>query len=307
MHVTVAICTWNRAALLEKTLAQLTRLTVPSDASWELLVVNNCCTDATEEVLARYQPRLPLRRLFEPEPGLSNARNCALQAAQGEWLLWTDDDVLVEPDWLAAYAAAAERYPQTAFFGGPIRPWFEIPPPDWVRAALPKLDGVFAMRDLGTLSFEMDDETLPFGANFAVRTSLLRQYRFDPQLGRIQGGMLSGEETGLLRQMLADGHIGRWVPSAVVQHFVPKERLTLQYARRFFVGIGRTNVMMGERFAQMKRRRVWREYVKAEAKFRALAFFQPPSKWIAHFIRSSYLRGVLIGQREQRCGQRAAA
>ena len=50
--VSVAICTWNRSAVLGLTLDQLTRLRVPADVEWELLVVNNNCTDDTDAVCA---------------------------------------------------------------------------------------------------------------------------------------------------------------------------------------------------------------------------------------------------------------
>ena len=50
MEITVAICTWNRARLLDETLTHLAELVVPSGLEWELLVINNNCTDHTDEV-----------------------------------------------------------------------------------------------------------------------------------------------------------------------------------------------------------------------------------------------------------------
>ena len=78
MIVTVAICTWNRAKLLDRTLTQMHQLRIPADVEWELLIVNNNCTDETDPIIARHETALPIRRLFEPNPGLSNARNCAV-------------------------------------------------------------------------------------------------------------------------------------------------------------------------------------------------------------------------------------
>ncbi len=125
MNVTVAICTWNRARLLDETLSRFRSVRVPAGLDWELLVVNNRSTDDTDEVLKKYESALPLRRLFEPQQGLSHARNCAIAAAQGELLLWTDDDVLVDADWLGQLVRAANSHPTAAYFGGPIDPWFE--------------------------------------------------------------------------------------------------------------------------------------------------------------------------------------
>lgn len=96
MFHSVAICTWNRAALLRQTLENMTKLLIPPGVEWELLVVNNNCSDATDEVIDSFSARLPIRRVFEAKPGLSNARNAAVRQARGEYVLWTDDDICVE-------------------------------------------------------------------------------------------------------------------------------------------------------------------------------------------------------------------
>ena len=57
-------------------------MTAPVGADWELLVVNNNCTDATDAVVASFVDRLPVRRLFEATPGLSTARNLAVREAK---------------------------------------------------------------------------------------------------------------------------------------------------------------------------------------------------------------------------------
>ena len=109
-RITVAVCTWNRARLLDRTLARLRELCIPDGIDWELLVVNNNSTDETEKVLDRHAGHLPLRRLVESKPGKANAANRAAAEARGELILWTDDDVLVDRGWLAAYAGAAARW-----------------------------------------------------------------------------------------------------------------------------------------------------------------------------------------------------
>ena len=127
MRFTVAICTWNRAWLLPRVLERLTRLQ-HTQSEWEVVVVNNNSTDDTERVLDAFAGRLPLRRAFEARPGLSHARNTAVRWATGDYIVWTDDDALVDADWLAAYVRAAEQHPEAAVFGGPVRPRQRRPP-----------------------------------------------------------------------------------------------------------------------------------------------------------------------------------
>src|SRR6516225_8873209 len=106
LGITIAICTWNRSKSLNVTLKSLQQLIVPSGIKWELVVINNNCTDDTDEVIARFADGLPIRLLHEKRQGLSNARNCAVKAAKGEYTVWTDDDVIVDSNWLVAYVNA---------------------------------------------------------------------------------------------------------------------------------------------------------------------------------------------------------
>ena len=130
MLVTVAICTLNRAESLRRTLDSLVAMHLLTGFSWEVLVVNNNCTDHTDDVIKDFTDRLPVRRLFEPQQGQSRARNCAIDAAKGDYIVWTDDDVVVDPGWLIAYVDAFRRWPNAAVFGGrslePLQPRVDV-------------------------------------------------------------------------------------------------------------------------------------------------------------------------------------
>ena len=83
LRITVAICTWNRSPSLRQTLEGLTGLAAPIGTKWELLVVNNNCTDETDDVIRAFEGCLPVRRTFESTPGLSHARNRGLPRDRG--------------------------------------------------------------------------------------------------------------------------------------------------------------------------------------------------------------------------------
>ena len=158
-----------------------------------------------------------------------------MQAARSDLILWTDDDVLVDPGWLGEYVAAARQWPETAFFGGPIEPWFETPPPAWVAANWPRISHVYAAREFTGSDAEVSSESMPYGANYAVRSELQRRYLYNPELGRIGENLRSGEEFSVIMRMLAEGHRGRIIPTARVRHFIPSQRLTLDYVCRWFL------------------------------------------------------------------------
>jgi len=84
--------------------------------NWEVLIVNNNCTDDADEIVDQFTNRLPIRLEREKRQRLSNARNCAIATAKGDYILWTDDDVIVDPNWLAKTRLTVRRseWPDTA-------------------------------------------------------------------------------------------------------------------------------------------------------------------------------------------------
>jgi glycosyltransferase involved in cell wall biosynthesis len=187
--------------------------------------------------------------LTESKQGQSQARNRAIDAAQGDVIVWTDDDVQPHPDWLANYADAFVRYPDASFFGGQINPWYETPPPKWIVSNERDLQGMLVIRDLGPVErpFEASLEKYvvsetPFGANMAVRTSVQRKHRYDPQLGKVKNSNVTWDETDMFRRVREDGGFGIWVPSASIKHFVSTSRMTSHYLWSYHHGQGRSEV-----------------------------------------------------------------
>jgi glycosyltransferase involved in cell wall biosynthesis len=308
MKITVAICTWNRSALLGQTLEQMTKLSIPAGLEWELLVVNNNCSDATDEVIAAYTDRLPLKRLMEPAPGHSNARNCAIKAAQGEFIVWTDDDVLVDEGWLREYAVAFQENGGASFFAGPIEPWFETAPPAWMARHLADLSGVIVTVDLGRTMRPLQVGDGVFGANLAVRRSIAAEFLFDHRLGRVKEALTGGDDSDFLLRLIKAGHLGLWVPRARVKHFVPRTRLTSDYVMRWFRDAGRTYVRRSPIGACPRVAGVplWvlREYAQEAAK----ALLWRPTrndKWFHSYRRSLMLRGVIQETRAMMSGDSA--
>jgi glycosyltransferase involved in cell wall biosynthesis len=285
VRLSVGICTWNRCELLRQTLEQMTRLRAPAGVTWEVVVVNNNCSDATDAVLAEFAAQLPLRRIFEATPGQSSARNAVVQAATGDYLIWTDDDVLVDPEWLVAYAGAFAARPDAVVFGGPITPWFEGTPPAWLAAAFHKVSNAYAVLDLGSEPISLGHDAYPFGANMAFRTDVLKGGAFDPTLGLRPGSSMRGEEMVLIRDLFAAGEQGWWVPEAHVQHFVPRERQTLAYLKNYYRGAGQLLARLDEDVPGIGRFLgrplwLWRQAVESEFRFRFRRIWGNPVDWV---------------------------
>jgi glycosyltransferase involved in cell wall biosynthesis len=306
--ITVAICTFNRARLLEPTLESLTRLRIESADAWELLVVDNASTDDTQAVCRKFQGRLPIRVTEETQPGLSHARNRALASARGAYVVFTDDDVLLYVDWLAAFVAATKAFPDAAAFGGPIEPFFPTPPPPDLTAAFPMLAKGFCAvdhgRGLGPLP-----STLPiWGANMAYRMAAVAGLLFDPRLGYTPDMLRGGEETKFLNEIRDRGGEVIWVPEMRLQHYVDPSRMTLDYLVLRAIGAGEEHIRLTGIPGGPKVFRVPRWLLRRAAG----AFFQYAAarvltervEWMIRLREFSVLRGMTRECR--RTGGRAA-
>jgi glycosyltransferase involved in cell wall biosynthesis len=229
---------------LVKTLEQMTRLSIPHGVLWEILVVNNNCTDSTDDVIRQFEKRLPLRRVFEARPGLSSARNRAVSEARGEWLVFTDDDVLVAEEWIQAMWGTVRRFPKAGVIGGPIRPWFAATPETAFLKAFPALRGGFCGIDHGSQERLLEPPEDVYGANMAFCLSKIRNMEFDVDLGPKEQSAVTGDEVHFIQRVRRRGHDVAWSPAMKVKHYVGPERLTLEYLKRYYVDHGRTRVRL---------------------------------------------------------------
>lgn len=304
MLVTVAICSWNRAALLRETLQQMTRLEPDDSFDWELLVVDNNSTDDTPGVLAEFGARLPLRALHEPKPGKSNAANLAVKEARGDYILWTDDDVLVEPDWVRQYVAAFRCYPEADVFGGRLDPWFEGTPPKWLKEGFQRVAGVYAAIDLNRPGGIAPESFYPLGASMAIRRSAHLRHAFDPRIGPQPGSSIRGEEWVLVRELRREGAQVVWVPDAIARHFIPRARQTEAYLRDWFRGHGKLAAMMeqkpGRKLSLLGRPAwLWRQWVEHSVRARIGRFVLPPERWLESLAFSAAAWGQIRHYRRE--------
>ena len=145
------------------------------------------------------------------------------------------------------------------------------------------------------VAFTIDD--VPFGANMAFRTEILKHSKFDPRLGRQGPTLLGNDDTTKIRQLLMKGHLGRWVPGAKVQHFVVSTRLNRRYIHRFISGHQQTAVLVhGTDGRGCNRFPWWALRMYLESAFRQLfGFVADEELWYRGMRMTAYAEGTIIG------------
>src|SRR5579864_782968 len=186
--ISVVIPTYNRSAVLEQVISDVVDQLATTEVSGELIVVDNNSTDGTCDLVNRViseNPSIDIRYVFEATQGVSAARNAGIKAAQGQIILFTDDDVRVGDGWLknlvsafgdrSVIAAAGRFWPswpgEAPMWAGPLKS--------------PFFPGVVGHFDLGDRPIWLvPGDPLPFGANMAFRRQVFDQVGyFNQSLG----------------------------------------------------------------------------------------------------------------------------
>lgn len=174
--VSILLCTRNRCEHLREVLASLERVHVPEDADVELVVVDNGSTDGTAAFLSEaHLENMPLRVVEEPRAGAGRARNAALEAARGDILMFTDDDMRLPENWIAGLTEPLVSGRADAVVGGVVIP--EDRQRDWMEP--------FHRTALASTEALVDPEQLIlFGGSMAISRHVLEKVpAFDPDLG----------------------------------------------------------------------------------------------------------------------------
>lgn len=226
--VTIAVCTRDRTAGLSRCLDSLNLVKYPG---LEIIVVDNAPSDDSTERLVR-ENFLRVRYLKEPRPGLDWARNRAILEARGEIIAYTDDDVVVDPNWISALATVFAQQPDVMAVTGLVVPYeleteaqilFEQDlgfgkgfQRKWYRQEYKK-GGRVARSHAGAGKFGT-------GANMAYRRELFENIGFfDPALdvGTATNG---GGDLNMFFRVVKEGYTLAYEPSALVHHVHRRDR-----------------------------------------------------------------------------------
>jgi GT2 family glycosyltransferase len=240
-EMTVAVCTRDRPDDLAILLDSLDR---QEYKRLRIVVVDNAPSDdRTRRLVSGLTPERDIDYIVEPRPGLSWARNRAIEASSSDVIAWADDDEECDRWWAAEVARGFVEVPAAGAVTGLVAPselqtqsqaWFE------------QYSGVsrgrgFSRAVFSPATFAEQSPLYPLppygaGANMAFRREAIERIGgFDPALGA-GTATLAGEDTAALCSLLLAGGTIVYQPSAIVRH---RHRRDYESLRRVMLGYGR--------------------------------------------------------------------
>lgn len=217
LDLTIMICTRNRSHAIMNALGAVAEaVAIVQHKRVELIVVDNGSTDGTGDIVDRWatRQRFPVVRVSEPVAGLSRARNAGLGVARGSIVAMTDDDCILEPNYIDAVLRAFGQDNVPTIRGGRI----ELgDPADLAITIRTSLDPATLRRGQTPGGFVM-------GANLAFHRIVLEQIGpFDERFGA-GAPFLSGEDTDFVFRAMEHGIPVKYDPTLVVRHFHGRRR-----------------------------------------------------------------------------------
>lgn len=208
-RVSVIIPTWNRRGLLGEVLETLLHQTL-SASQFEVIVVDNCSSDGTEELVLGYAIRAPFRLRYHrmvQNRGVVVSRNTGAQLAEAPIYGFTDSDCALSAGWLETALESFRAHPDAAFISGPV---------------LNKPGQKITFFSIGVVNEGGENPIYPTCNIFYRREVFWKMGAFDEgvNLGDSGTAPLECSDADLAWRIKEAGYTNRYVPELVVLHEV---------------------------------------------------------------------------------------
>ena len=254
MYLTILLCTYNRAKLLNPLIDELIKQVNDLDRNdIEILLIDNNSTDETKSIGLDYEKTCSfLTYEFESKQGLAVSRNKGIGLAKGKIISFIDDDIVLDKNWLKEIVSSIEKYPYKAF-GGRVLPLWEKEKPSYIN-----LDGFFSLNqkifpshnngDAERLYPITKEEANPIGANMWIYKELFQKHGgFREDLGRVGYGGIPCEDTEFCSRLLRNKEQIFYYPKSIVFHPVSAYRMSREFIKSWHYRNGISTVRKGGR------------------------------------------------------------
>lgn len=207
--VCVVVCTRDRPELVRSTLGALAD---QNDPNFEIIVVNQGGEIDIGPLGRSHDPAL-VRLLTDPGTGLSRARNMAWRQTRAEWVVFVDDDCILEPDWISTLKGQIAYQRTCCFIAGVVTP-LDTPPEPYLAT------GVMAVHKERTRRGRWRPPlSIGHGVCMGIRRdTIARLGGWDERLGTGSTSFPGGEDEEFNYRMLRGGGIAYATPDLQAHH-----------------------------------------------------------------------------------------
>lgn len=244
--VSIIICSYNGGHKLRPTLKHIADQEIPKNCPTELIYVDNASEDNSLEVVkhtwAELAPsHISIKTLQEKKAGKYFALQTAIVHASYSYFIICDDDNWLASDYVRKIYTTLNKDEGIGAIGGRSVPVFEDANESIIPKWFDKEKQRYAIGSQGERSGDVSRRKQLWGAGMASRTALYRIfYEKHPSLflsPKEETGHFVAEDTEYCLRLLLRGYKLVYDESLVLQHFIPKERLSLAYNKKLGDGI----------------------------------------------------------------------
>ena len=273
-RICIVVPTYNRADILEKSLAMYSEILYISEAN--ILIIDNNSTDRTKEVVREFKKKhqLNVEYYFESQQGLSIAKNTAISICKQDYMLFLDDDCYPQRDILVKCLDSL-LLPNT-FVLGKVKRWNEMVPA-WIE------DDFFIRNPESDTRTMLKDTSQVKGCILLIERNVFHIINgFNTLLGMNGTKIAYGEDTELGYRAKSFG-IDIWYDSSIAM-----------YHRSHFMTVGeflKKNYLAGQTHQSLR--------VKKKGIFRLLALvcyhlFKSPFIFLSYITKSANWKGAIV-------------
>jgi len=212
LNLKIIIPSAGNSRQLKKTLQSLS-VCISKVNNAEILVVENGAKDGVKEIVDQLNGNLNISYQYCPEKGKNVALNYVINASvdKSDFIVFTDDDIRFNPEWLIKYEKFAVKYGPGHYFGGAIIAEYEKEPGEQIKKYLPP-----SARGADDEHFLHHNSKWFLGANFgAFKKDIVETGLFDPRFG--PGSTIGvGGESNMQRRMYSKGLKPVFIPDNYV-------------------------------------------------------------------------------------------
>jgi glycosyltransferase involved in cell wall biosynthesis len=250
--VSVIICCYNSAARLPATLQHLAQQILPPGFSMEIILVNNASTDNTVSLAEETWKKFDLKNgqskvVDEPKAGQMFARIKGAQEAKFETLVFCDDDNWLDENYVSLAYRLLQKDRMIGAGGGQNLPFTNADAyPEWFEEYKDK----YAIGVPAEKSGDVTYKTFVLGAGLITRRFLFLKIFDDkyPSLlnGRDGNKLSTGDDFEYCKRLILWGYKLYYDENLKLRHFIPKERLTIEYRDKLMQGISEAGKILRE-------------------------------------------------------------